>query len=416
MSYSNGKISGAVSVYDVQRALGVSSDDAATLCTSNKINKWAKYKPVHCANSERKFGRLIEHDYEVQNINAGQHSGKTTYYGLQIVTKPGVLSVTIHDNDYLYIGGPAGTASSPYRLQDFAGPSVATYGYDINAVPNIYGDMFDEKPIWSNKIPICARVSYKGYNSTGINLFAMTGNGYDEYRSSFQPNAFYVCVMKSLVVNGSILSSSWRVLYRNSNVPDTTVEPSGAASSPLNDSSSDFSNYFYTNVPADSAGDYKITFFIASKDGIDTNYSGAKSGWQRYEGETLQRTNPIPIPGLIGRNLTIESHDSSYDVELSYLTLNRDPKTVTALGSTATDGSGGGYTAYLKINNHDSITGEISNWRDIGISYTFNVTWDLKGIYAGDIPSGTYNYTITIYYSKSGNSFIACTESGTWNI
>jgi hypothetical protein len=39
MSYSDGKISGAVSVYDVQRALGVSSDDAATLCTSNKINK-----------------------------------------------------------------------------------------------------------------------------------------------------------------------------------------------------------------------------------------------------------------------------------------------------------------------------------------------------------------------------------------
>ena len=418
MSYSDGKISGAVSVYDVQRALGVSSDDTATLCTSNKINKWAKYKPVHYGGEERKLSKLRDEDYIQQSI---MYDGQqlTTYFGLKIVDLPGVLRPTIHDNDYLYVGRPTGTSYSPYRIQDFCFDS--NKGYDINAVPNIYGDEFREKPT-GNQLPIFARVSYKGNNPTGINLFAMTGNGYAGDTSSFVPNAFYVGVMKSLIVNGTIQSSSWRVLYR-SNDPNITEVPSGETPSPLDDSSSpldpsyeghldSFSHYFYTDVPANSTGDYKITFFIISVANINTYYPGAKSGWLTYDSESVHRTNPIPIPGLIGRNLTIESHDPSYNVELSNITLNRDPKTVTALGSTTTDGRGGGYTAYLKINNYDRISGDISNWRDIGISYTFDVTWDLKGIYAGDIPSGTYNYTITIYYNQAGNVY---TKSGTWN-
>lgn len=40
------KISGAVSVYDVQRAIGSSSGDVHTLCESASINQWAKYRPI----------------------------------------------------------------------------------------------------------------------------------------------------------------------------------------------------------------------------------------------------------------------------------------------------------------------------------------------------------------------------------
>ena len=44
--YSNGKITAPVSIYDVQRALGVGSNDLKTLCDSETLNLWAKYKPV----------------------------------------------------------------------------------------------------------------------------------------------------------------------------------------------------------------------------------------------------------------------------------------------------------------------------------------------------------------------------------
>lgn len=52
MSYNNGKITGAVSFYDVQRALGVSLTDEGALCRSKKVNMWAKYRPIPCLNND----------------------------------------------------------------------------------------------------------------------------------------------------------------------------------------------------------------------------------------------------------------------------------------------------------------------------------------------------------------------------
>lgn len=57
MSYNNGRVYTetvggqpvGVGIYDVQRALGVGSSDEATLCTSPKVNLWARYRPIPCA-------------------------------------------------------------------------------------------------------------------------------------------------------------------------------------------------------------------------------------------------------------------------------------------------------------------------------------------------------------------------------
>lgn len=46
MAYNNNRITAPVNQYDVQRALGISSPDWGELCTSIRINKWARYKPV----------------------------------------------------------------------------------------------------------------------------------------------------------------------------------------------------------------------------------------------------------------------------------------------------------------------------------------------------------------------------------
>lgn len=46
MGFSNNKISAPVSIYDIQQVLGVNSGDDGTLCRSDRINMWAKYKPV----------------------------------------------------------------------------------------------------------------------------------------------------------------------------------------------------------------------------------------------------------------------------------------------------------------------------------------------------------------------------------
>ena len=47
MSVSNGIISAPVSISDIQNAIGTSGGgDLATLCKSNNIKMWAKWKPV----------------------------------------------------------------------------------------------------------------------------------------------------------------------------------------------------------------------------------------------------------------------------------------------------------------------------------------------------------------------------------
>lgn len=47
----NGKITAPVSIDDVKRALGESSNDLATLCKSENINMWSKYKPLNVAKN-----------------------------------------------------------------------------------------------------------------------------------------------------------------------------------------------------------------------------------------------------------------------------------------------------------------------------------------------------------------------------
>ena len=58
MSNSNGKITKPVKTQDVATVIGVTSSNVSTLCTSNKINKWAKYKPV----KHPKYTELTEAD------------------------------------------------------------------------------------------------------------------------------------------------------------------------------------------------------------------------------------------------------------------------------------------------------------------------------------------------------------------
>lgn len=46
MGFANGIITAPVSVADVQNALGMGSSDVGTLCKSDRVNPWAKYKPI----------------------------------------------------------------------------------------------------------------------------------------------------------------------------------------------------------------------------------------------------------------------------------------------------------------------------------------------------------------------------------
>lgn len=105
MSNSSGIISAPVSMKDVQTVLGDSSTSLAALCTSSKINMWAKYKPIP---SNEKF-LDIKTSYQGKGYNCGiSYSTANTVSGIKAL-----YSDT--DNGFSY------ERPTVYRLADFNG-------------------------------------------------------------------------------------------------------------------------------------------------------------------------------------------------------------------------------------------------------------------------------------------------------
>lgn len=148
MSYNSdsGIISAPVSIDDVKRALGESSNDLATLCKSENINIWSKYKPISCKGEFKEYPiredseEIVTSSYSNYTcvVRCGMNIPMDTYknlrnnYGGEGFAINGCYNFYI-DNVYGRVGGihgdtttsvsgkhfPKGGANSPYRLSDF---------------------------------------------------------------------------------------------------------------------------------------------------------------------------------------------------------------------------------------------------------------------------------------------------------
>lgn len=140
MSYSKGRITGAVSINDVQRALGTGSGDLATLCKSGLINPWAKYRPIPCAEDVNNKPTLITPaqrlaeryglDQQVDMFTADTIQQYEDYVN-NVITKHGLYYIKLR---------PWGDRHWK-RLSDFVntdanGRLVQNSGYDHNAKPD----------------------------------------------------------------------------------------------------------------------------------------------------------------------------------------------------------------------------------------------------------------------------------------
>lgn len=141
-----GIISAPISIDDVKQALGESSNDLATLCKSENINIWSKYKPISCKGEFKEYPIREDSDEIVTSsysnytcaVRCGMNIPIDTYrnlynnyggegfaingcyhfYSDNIYGKSGGIS----DNTTTMVSGkhfPKGGANSPYRLSDF---------------------------------------------------------------------------------------------------------------------------------------------------------------------------------------------------------------------------------------------------------------------------------------------------------
>lgn len=152
MSYNseNGIISAPVSIDDVKQALGESSNDLATLCKSENINIWSKYKPISCKGEFKEYPiredseEIVTSSYSKFTcaVRCGMNIPMDTYKNLRNnyggegfaingcnnLHKDNVYGVSGIDKDAstnshtVYASGkhfPKGGTNSPYRLGDF---------------------------------------------------------------------------------------------------------------------------------------------------------------------------------------------------------------------------------------------------------------------------------------------------------
>ena len=123
MSVSNGKIIAPVSIDDVKSVLEENSNDLATLCKSDNINKWSKNKPIkHNCLFKPTEAQRKEVNYGISNIPYYRLLGVMTQdvinTSMQNATNISTLDTRIEPWHYQQ---PIGGYTSPYRLGDFDG-------------------------------------------------------------------------------------------------------------------------------------------------------------------------------------------------------------------------------------------------------------------------------------------------------
>lgn len=146
MSYNseNGIISAPVSIDDVKQVLGESSNDLATLCKSENINIWSRYKPINCKGDFKEYPIREDSEEIVKSsfskytcvVRCGMNIPMDTYKNLR--NNYGEEGFAINACEHFYYDNvygangldshhanasgkhfPKGGANSPYRLSDF---------------------------------------------------------------------------------------------------------------------------------------------------------------------------------------------------------------------------------------------------------------------------------------------------------
>lgn len=152
MAHNGNIITAPVSILDVQSVLGTSNPNLDVLCKSDRINKWARYKPVTVANVLRQITQA-----ELSNAKYGLtpalnsmlfSKSDSTESGTSPVASATELETVLNSNEQWTYNKPAGAMASPFRLSDFSCPSDNNpgYGYYHDTHPpvdNVVGKTFN---------------------------------------------------------------------------------------------------------------------------------------------------------------------------------------------------------------------------------------------------------------------------------
>lgn len=177
MGHSGGKITAPVNTYDIKTVLGETSDDVGTLCTSKKINKASKFKPIKYDTPAMLT--------DAQRAGDVESIGKGIIYGVAF-SAPLAFNELAEAGAMRYHAPEAGT--DWLRMTDFI-------GYDHNAIFTPQGVIANKTYFdYSGHKDINVDISEKE-TSGGINI-ADVARQLDQTLPSDDPFAkLYPCVL-----------------------------------------------------------------------------------------------------------------------------------------------------------------------------------------------------------------------------
>lgn len=139
----------------VSQEINLASNSVGTLCSSSKVNKWSKFKPISYASNTGIYGETGNNDTILKNLN----------YGL---TATKIDRTTLDTTEWSYLR-PTGGQYSPYRLGDFR-------GYNHQATPFMRIDNVDWNPFTTSVDSLNITPTYKfGPNSYDGNVQSNSG-------------------------------------------------------------------------------------------------------------------------------------------------------------------------------------------------------------------------------------------------
>lgn len=379
MAYDGTRITGPVSIADIRRALGVTSNKAGELCTSPAINRWAKYKPVHC-DSERKFGALEEDDFRNQQGLLNNNVQVQCHYGLYIAGT-NVLSSELHNVTYVYAGKPSVAAGSAFNITSFVlslnGSPVANRGYNHQARPTLSGTNNSLDKL-TDSYPLRCRVEYTSptNNPDGVDILAIAAQ---------RPEITdcYVCCM--------LTGTNTRIRAMFKGDADTAINPTIQKMA-----AGEYD--FFTDLPSGlTAGTYTVTFFLMKM--TVSEYETYKD-WHVLSGEVLMTSQPFPIPNVTGLSITFRNLYTKINFgtptvrnTLDYMDITGIPVEIVPADERSK------YQLYAYF-GEAGLAYISPNFTTLGSSQTVTGTWSLSGVL---VQSG-YTYAVRILTIYDGHA------------
>jgi len=220
MAHSNGLITAPVSFADVNAVLGTSITTLSSLCTSDKINIMAMYKPVpYSADTTSQL-----ESNNTWKSTATWYKGNGNNYGVTPYSSSTFSNITSRTsggtNGWAAVR-PSGGSSAPYRLHDFLYYSHSNGRYSITCPSEIAAGG-------------SPTISLVGQGTYGLSLTTVLGGKY--FGAAFVSGSTVKCVKTASLNSTSVSFSSISLaqgvytvvpFFCNATISQTTSLPSG---------------------------------------------------------------------------------------------------------------------------------------------------------------------------------------------